>query len=779
MPLPTLAIRGNLRPYNDDPGEKARLDAFIPVEYVIDWFRQRLNLVGVAARVLVLKSETASGKSTMFPPELYKAMVHARGSKRGIICTQPRTLTAIENVNEMLKHYSAILRLGDTIGWSTKYNKLRPKTAALLSATVGTLAQQLKSMTDDELMNNYQFILIDETHERDESTDLVIAGLKGLLKRQLRNPNCPFIVFMSATFDPVPLLDYFGVDHQNFIWCTGETAGFDEMWDWNNGRTVNNYMQAAAAVVELILHENPDDPPEQADILIFLPGAAEFAQAAEWLDKLNAAEAKAGQNVFSLLKIDGISVKLRNKDYIWTMYTPVNEHEVEIAGKVYIPARRVILTTNVAETGLTLDNLKYVIDGGYNREIEYNPTIGVRGLMTKPAPQSRIRQRKGRAGRKFRGVFYPLYPKRIYDALPTQQYPAILVGDVIGVLPDIIRQQLRLSSTQTGNPVAYFNPTAVDMVDVPSADSMWDAISRLHNIGILTSKPPPDTTSPAEFGAVKAAEYKKLTAHDNPQHVGWFGFSRLGLFSSCLSLPPEHCRMLLAAYSWRAPITDMVSIVAYMLKDMIGFAESDDKASKTPPKVNWHVVYKTAFVDRFKTKSAELDAAIADDMINGAVLMAAIMTVIESVNAPQSIMELRKWCRGVNISYYWCLDFIRVRDELLEQMITACIRVVDNSPNIRTCTADGLMDVIVAMKHCIYDGWRNNLIVWSGVDYRTRTGHAVITPARWQDSTSLPRFLIYNQLNLKENRTTMIYAITADRTSMIDGFVPPDLAFDI
>lgn len=777
MPLPTLALRGNLRPYNDDPAEKARLDAFVPVEYVIDWFRQRLNRTGIDARVLVLKSETASGKSTMFPPELYKAMVHARGSKRGIICTQPRTLTAIENVNEMLKHYSAILRLGDTIGWSTKYNKLRPKTAALLSATVGTLAQQLKSMTDDELMNHYQFILIDETHERDESTDLVIAGLKGLLKRQSNNPNCPFVAFMSATFDPDPLLEYFGVDHSNFIWCTGETAGFDEIWDWNEGRTVNNYTQAAATVVERILREHPDDPPEKADILIFLPGAAEFTQAAEWLDKLNAGEAKAGRNVFSLLKVDGPSVTRRTRDYIWTMYTPVSEHEVEIGGKVYTPARRVILTTNVAETGLTLDNLKYVIDGGYNREIEYNPVLGVRGLMTKPAPVSRIRQRRGRAGRKFRGVFYPLYPKWIYDMLPVQQFPAILVGDVINILPDIMRQQLRISSAAARGPVAEFDPTAVDMVDVPSADALWDAISRLHNIGMITTRPPPDTTSPAEFGAVKALEYKKLAVPNTHTDKNLFGFSRLGLFASCLSIPPEHCRMLLAAYSWRAPVVDVVSMTAYLLKDTAGFAESQDPTSKVMPKVDWRVVYKSVFGGR--ANPVALMEAVADDMINGAVLVSAIMKIIEDTESSGVITALRKWCRSANISYRWCLDLIRVRDEILEQMITACIRIVDNIPTLLRCPADRIIDVITTMKHCIYDGWRNNLLVWSGVDYRTRTGHAVITPARWQDAKDVPRFLLYNQLSMKENRTTSVYAIVSDRTSMLDGFVAPDLAFDI
>lgn len=779
MSLPTLKIRGNLRPYNDDPQEKARLDAFVPVEYIIDWFKQRLNSTGIAARVLVLKSETASGKSTAVPAELYKAMIHSSGSKRGIICTQPRTLTAIENVGQILEWYSNVLRLGDTIGWSTKYNKLRPKTAALLSATVGTLAQQMKVMTDDELMNHYQFILIDETHERDEATDLVIAGLKGLLQRQVNNVNCPFVAFMSATFDPEPLLNYFGVDHNNFIWCTGATAGRDEIWEWNEGRTVNNYTQASATVVARILKEHPDDPPAAADILIFLPGAAEFTQAAEWLDKLNAAEAKAGRNVFSLLKIDSTAVNRKTRDYIWTMYTPVEDQEVEIGDKVYVPARRVILTTNVAETGLTLNNLKYVIDGGYNREVEYYPAIGVRGLMTKPAPVSRITQRKGRAGRKFRGVFYPLYPKWVYDLLPLQQYPAILIGDPINILPDIIRQQLRISSTLAMKPVSLFDPTAIDMVDVPSADALWDAISRLRNIGFITSRPPIDTTSPDEFGAVKASEYKKLVPGSPPIAASnKFGFSRLGLFAGCLSLPPEHLRMLLAAYSWRAPISDMVSITTYLVKDLMGFAESEDLTSKVPPMANWKVIYETAFADRFKSKASDITTAIMDDMINGAVLMTAITAVIESVDSAHAISALQKWCRRATISYRWCLDFIRVRDEIIEQMVTACIKVVDGVPNLKTCAGDNLTDTVIAIKHCIYDGWRNNLLVWSGVDYRKSTGHTVMTKMRGADGASPPRFLLYNQLTLKENKMTSIYAITADRVSVMDGFVSVDLAFD-
>ena len=94
MPLPTLMLRGKLRPPRDDDKLKKELDEWIPIEYIIEWFRTRLAREGIENRVLILKSETASGKSTLFPPELYKALVRGDATSPGIICTQPRVMTA-------------------------------------------------------------------------------------------------------------------------------------------------------------------------------------------------------------------------------------------------------------------------------------------------------------------------------------------------------------------------------------------------------------------------------------------------------------------------------------------------------------------------------------------------------------------------------------------------------------------------------------------------------------------------------------------------------------
>src|SRR5271154_3809205 len=105
-PIPTLRIKGKLVSPTGDPTFKHELDEWIPYEYIINWFKTRLSLTGMKNRVLILKSETASGKSTMLPPEIFKTFVMGKDFVPGIICTQPRVLTAIENVHEMLKHYS-------------------------------------------------------------------------------------------------------------------------------------------------------------------------------------------------------------------------------------------------------------------------------------------------------------------------------------------------------------------------------------------------------------------------------------------------------------------------------------------------------------------------------------------------------------------------------------------------------------------------------------------------------------------------------------------------
>lgn len=776
MPLPTLMLKGKLQSPTGDPALKKELDEWVPVEYILEWFKKRRGKTGIENRVLILKSETASGKSTMFPPELYKALV--RGTDRGIICTQPRVMTAIENVNEMLKHYSKILRLGESIGWSTKYNKLRPTNVGLLSATIGTLAQQLNTLTDIEIMQKYNYILIDETHERDLQTDTTILMLKNLLIRNRDNINCPFVILMSATFDPKSFLDYFGLSiENNFIWCAGETAGFEEMWDWNEGRTVNNYPQSAAVVVEKIIEQNPNDNPAQADILIFMPGKGEFEQTAEWLEKLNKKLAPKGK-VFSLLQIDGLAVQTRNRDYQWTMYVPVEDQRVEIEGKLYTPTRRVIISTNVAETGLTLDNLKYVIDAGYNREIEYNPTLGIRGLITKPAPRSRIKQRRGRAGRKFPGVFYPLYPKYIFEKLPELQLPQILVENVSPIMLWVINEQLKTKTMRGVEPEFIIND--IDMIDVPSQDALAASIEILYSIGFISTNGQKWSQNHGEM----------LTGEPN----GKFGLTKLGVVAQQLPpMSPETLRMILASYYWGCSTMDVITIAAYISLEPRSYVGESTSDNLIKPSINWGVVYKTGLPGFIASPGMlyKLRLLISDEFIHGIILFNAIKHII-SGGGKDMINNLQKWCKYNGISYRGCLDFIRARDDIIESMLSSGMEIFNNENNSLSRTDEtNFMDVITRIKYCIYDGFRNNLIIRNDKTFKTINGVNVNIIKLFQENEKtlaekseygfaaeiMPTFMIYKELNLKYNRKTAIYEVVANTISTLDGFVSPDLDF--
>ena len=782
--LPTLMIKGKLVPPNGDPKLKPELDEWIPFEYIIEWFRSRMHKTGLENRVLVLKSETASGKSTLLPPKIYQHLVRSAGPRSpGMICTQPRVLTAKKNVGEMIRNYSDFLRLGESIGWSTKHDKLNPQSYGLLSATIGTLTQQLLVMTDEELLAKYKFIMIDETHERDLQTDMAIYMLKNLLLRNKHKPECPFVVLMSATFDPQSFIDYFKVPLvSNFIWCRGEAAGFDEMWDWNEGRTMSNYMRSASDVVELICTKGLSDG-VNGDILIFLPGKAEFVETADLLKKLNVKLFDKGLNAFSLLQIDGPAVAVDSID-VRMLEAKLSEQPVTINGKVITPTRRVILSTVVAETGLTLSHLKYVIDSGYNRETEFNPLYGITALVTKPAPQSRIRQRKGRAGRKFRGVFYPLYPLEIYNQLPEIQLPQILIQDISGIMLAIISEQLKVKKYNNED---GFSVTDIDMVDIPSPGALDYAIGKLYTLGYISPIAPAYN---ADVTGVVGIEMIALS-NDIIDNKGKFGITRLGQAAHMLSLPPEHSRMILASYSWDAHTIDIITIAAYLTIPARTFIRRADPTpnGSIPPKINinWLAVYSIGLPEYFTLRGLyKTRLVVADDFIDGLILFNAIKHVMTA-----NVNDLKKWCTNNNIALVAVIEFINAREGIIEQMLATGFDIF-RGHNVQLIHAaqDEFMTVVTKIKHCIYDGFRNNVLTLHDNIY-TIAGTRVLKPKIFQETVEiqanddkygfvrdlLPSVIVYDDLGLKLNRKTNVFDIIPGRISTMDGFVSIDPDF--
>lgn len=688
--------RGMLRSQNGED-----LSNVIPYEYVLDWFRARMRLRGVENRVLVLKSETASGKSTLLPPKIFEAF------GLPIICTQPRVLTARENVRQMLANYK-FLRLEDNIGWSTKEDKLKPKRVGLLSATIGTLTAQLKSMSDDEIAAKYKFIMIDETHERSLETDMAMMMLKGLVTRMATKQECPFVVLMSATFDPDIFLKYYNLQQTtNFIWCVGEAAGQDVRYI-NGERTHNDIIRGTIACINDIVTSGQADEPNRGDVLVFMPGNSEIVECRAAIVALKLSD-------IITLVLDRTSVE-KNTDDFRAITAPLPPGI----------RRRIILATAVAETGVTIDSLKYVIDSGLSREMEYNPNWHTNGLLTKPAPKSRVIQRRGRAGRKFRGVFYPLYPEHIYTQLPALQLPTILTTDPHPIMLDIIYEQLR--SKWLSGQTTTFDPAHIDMVDVPSGDAIGASLSQLYSAGYLVPNPP-IWPGPGIEAALNAN-----TAETNPG----IGLSQAGMIAACLQgmeLSPSSLRAISSCGFWQAGMQDIISICAYislMPTQNLGL----DRDS-----VNWDLIYSTSSGHKMRNK-------IMCEMQDG-------LYLYEAIKRQPTLSALAKWCIHAGIVLKFAIQLISTRDAIYEKLTTYGFDITSRPTNTR------------AIKHCMYEGYKDFLVSQHENKYY-HAGQPVVPPD-WMPSTV--KYFIATGFTLIKNKKSHAFEIHPVLASVLDGFI--------
>ncbi|QKE50224.1 putative ATP-dependent RNA helicase kurz [Faustovirus] len=785
MSKPTLFSVGKLRAPNQDPKWQAELDEQIPVKYATNWFSLRQDKTGMENRVLIFKAETASGKSTAFPPELFLSQIlHGDYNMRpvgvpGIICTQPRTLTAIKNVIQILTssgpEYPKFLKLGESIGWSTKFDKIRPRTYGILYATIGTLQMQLKTYTDEEVMSRYRYILIDETHERDLQTDTTIYMLKNLLLRNAGNPRCPFVVLMSATFNPQHYLDYFGVAKDtNYIHVEGRTFEIKEHWGWMkaNNITAVKYPELATEAVKVIIRNGESDPSDQSDILIFMPGEGEIKETTRCLHKYN--EQLYAETGRAIIIVAVSSKSMGEAGGLETPFLPLDQLSVEISGVKVKPIRKVIISTNVAETGLTIDTLKYVIDCGYNREKEFNPNYAISTLLTKPAPQSRIRQRKGRAGRKFPGEFYPLYEQDIYAQLPEQQFPQIFIEDVTDILLTVATEQakMRILSAAKGTgetPVITsadrltFNVAKIDMLDPPAADSLQLALERCYSAGYIA--PNRDSSDAAEY----------------PIEI-----TDLGRFVNEVNLPLLHTRMILAGFAFECSVLDLITGSAFV---QIGLR---DFMVKFEP-INWKKIYACALPTKFSNENSFYRSRLilGDSFIDGVCMYLAICKQMSKVSSVNSYSQLVKWCGENNVQFKTVMIWLKMRDEMIDQLLQSDVDVFKYENNaLRNTSEEHLTNYVTRFKYCVYEGFKCNLLTYDGNKYRTLAGLKISVKdllsdaprefgARKVSVSANPKYIVYAALSADRVQRDNYYDATAASYSVMDGYVNVDPRFNV
>ncbi len=826
-----LLVPGSLR-----LGDGSQPAGVTPVAYITGWLRKRMPEFGhraapLADRVLIVQAKTGSGKSTTLPVAVFRILrdekTPAAQRYRGpsVICTQPRVLTAITLANDVSSSpWNSDLLLGGNVGFQTGPVANKPP-AGLVYATAGVLATQMQHQSDAELMDRYRFILVDEAHERSIDCDLLLMQLRDFFQRNEGNERLPFLLMMSATFDTARYAEYFGLGAANVVAVEGRAYGVTTHWP---AAGTNNYPAEAAATAIRIHEANLDDPPERADILIFMPGNAETTAVAEILaenlvtyDMARSRSGEAGDGrtddktdppaipPYTVLVINREVVVSQSGDFPLVFEKSALLPFVRGAR----PVRRIVVSTIVAETGLTINTLKYVVDAGWVRTTEVYPPGGARGLLTRPAPQSRVEQRKGRAGRLFPGEFFPLYTENVFQALDAQQLPDIVTagaGDrYLALVGAQQRQKLR-----TGRP-PEFRVEDVALLDPPPPESFLASNAAAVALGFVSPRAPlPDRWPPASL--TDATPHEPAAGPLGLQRG--YGLTPLGHLAAMFSKTPlEGVRAILAAYMWGAAAADLVTVVALFgtpVGDLLAGRFPAGPGGLPPEAAALRAALPPFLVGRDVSGGApgiapaalpptENEAfffrarlLVADDFIEALFVFDAFVAALE-----RGVIAATAWCAGLNLSFPKLLEVARKRDAICDEMIVAGLnpyRAADR--RLARLPAAEFTAGVCRVKRCLYDGLRATLLRYddAAAAYVSQQCDRVKVPALFSEplaarlralgvtvpGQSKPRWLLTDRLVLKaaprrpeDAGDPLLYVITAGLVAVLDGYVAVDPDF--
>ncbi|CCF57394.1 hypothetical protein KAFR_0C04030 [Kazachstania africana CBS 2517] len=362
-------------------------------------FQNKDEIMGHIERnqVTVLIGETGSGKSTQIPQfvleHLYK--VNRKGS---IAVTQPRRVAAINLATRVASENGC--NVGDRVGYSVRFDNTTSAKTRIKYLTDGMLLREL-------MMNNslkeYDTIIIDEAHERTVLTDLILGFLKSLINGPRKDLK---IIVMSATLQAKKFSDFF--DNAPILFVEGRKFNVSQYYLKERSEDIVD------SIIKCCVQINQGE--QLGDILCFLPGQEEIDKAVTILNKISEAIHKETK------------VPLMIAFPLYAALSPAKQALVFAPIKGF--KRKVIFSTNVAETSVTISGIKFVVDSGLRKVKVWRHQLGLATLLTVPISQASALQRSGRAGRESEGKCYRLYPEGDFMKLPQQTEPEIARSDI-------------------------------------------------------------------------------------------------------------------------------------------------------------------------------------------------------------------------------------------------------------------------------------------------------------------------------------------------------------
>lgn len=395
-------------------------------------------------QIMVFVGETGSGKTTQIPQfVLFDEMPHLLNTQ--VACTQPRRVAAMSVAQRVAEEMD--VKLGEEVGYSIRFeNKTSPKTI-LKYMTDGML---LREAMEDHDLKRYSCIILDEAHERTLATDILMGLLKQVVQRR---PDLKIII-MSATLDAEKFQHYF--NDAPLLAVPGRTYPVDIYYTPEFQR---DYLDSAIRTV-LQIHATED----AGDILLFLTGE----------DEIEDAVRKLSLEGDKLVRDEGCGPLA-----VYPLYGSLPPHQQQ---RIFEPApeshngrpgRKIVISTNIAETSLTIDGIVYVVDPGFSKQKVYNPRIRVESLLVSPISKASAQQRAGRAGRTRPGKCFRLYTEEAFQKeLIEQSYPEILRSNLSSTV-------LELKKLGVDDLVHF------DFMDPPAPETMMRALEELNYLACL------------------------------------------------------------------------------------------------------------------------------------------------------------------------------------------------------------------------------------------------------------------------------------------------------
>jgi ATP-dependent helicase HrpB len=401
-------------------------DTPLPIDAVLDDLARTLERSNAA----VLVAPPGAGKTTRVPLALLDAP-WAKGKK--IIVLEPRRIAARASAERMAKTLGE--RAGETVGYRVRFGSKISRSTRIEVVTEGIFSRQI---LDDPELSGVAAVLFDEFHERSLDADLGLALARDAqtgLREDLR------LLVMSATLDGARVAELLG----NAPVVESEGRAFPVETRYLSRKVDMPLERQMADSIATALRADP------GSVLAFLPGAAEIRRTQNFLGE----------------RVQDASTEI--VPLFGALDASVQDRAIAPAPK---GSRKVVLATSIAETSLTIEGVRIVVDSGLARVPRYEPDIGLTRLETVRASRAAVDQRRGRAGRTEPGICYRLWDEPQTASLAAYTQPEILSADLSSLLLDLAQWGVR-------------DPATLSFLDPPPAPALKEARNLLEELGAL------------------------------------------------------------------------------------------------------------------------------------------------------------------------------------------------------------------------------------------------------------------------------------------------------